>query len=198
MIRDRIEDRVLCADSQITGEIGINRGLSHDYPAGSYLSTCLILGEMNGSQDLQGRVENIFDQKTWTAVFSDQRIGDGTDAQYNDVVYPIVVDNANAITERWAIHFTSASNIEVIGEASGIIWSGNISTDCAPLNPRTGEPYFTIPAAGWGSGWGTGNVLRFNTVGGLAPVWFIRTVLAGEATAPYDGFRYETIGDANP
>ena len=198
IIRDRIEDRVLCADSQITGEIAINRGLSHDYPAGSYLSTCLILGEMNGSQDLQARVENIFDQNTWTAVFSDQRIGDGTDAQYNDVNYPIVVDNSNAITERWAIHFTSASNIEVIGEASGIIWSGNISTDCAPLNPRTGEPYFTIPAAGWGSGWGTGNVLRFNTVGGLAPVWFIRTVLAGEATAPYDGFRYETIGDANP
>lgn len=198
VIRDRIEDRVLCADSQITGEIAINRGLSHDYPAGSYLSTCLILGEKNGSQDLQARVENIFDQRTWTAVFSEERIGDGTDAQYNDVVYPVAVDNGNAITERWAIHFTSASNIEVIGEASGIIWSGNISTDCAPLNPRTGQPYFTIPAAGWGSGWGTDNVLRFNTVGGLAPVWFIRTVLAGEATAPYDGFRYETIGDANP
>lgn len=198
VIRDRIEDRVLCADSQITGEIGINRGLSHDYPAGSYLSTCLILGEMNGSQDLQGRVENIFDQKTWTAVFSDQRIGDGTDAQYNDVVYPIVVDNANAITERWAIHFTSASSFEIIGEASGIIGTGSTALTCAPPNPRTGQPYFTIPKEGWGAGWGTGNVLRFNTVGGLAPVWFIRTVLAGEATAPYDGFRYETIGDANP
>lgn len=198
VIRDRIEDRVLCADSQITGEIDINRGLSHDYPLGGFLSTCLILGEQNGSMDLQGRVENIFDQATWTAVFSDVRIGDGTDAQYNDVVYPIIVDNANAITERWAIHFTSSSNIEVIGEASGIIWTGNISTDCAPLNPRTSEPYFTIPHQGWGAGWSTGNVLRFNTVGGLAPVWFIRTTLAGEAEAPYDGFRYETIGDANP
>ena len=198
VIRDRIEDRVLVADAQITGEIAINRGLSHDYPDGGWLSTCLILGEQNGSQDLQGRVENIFDQKTWTAVFSDVRIGDGTDAQYNDVVYPIQVDNANAITERWAIHFTSASNYEVIGEASGIIASGNLSTDCAPLNPRTGQPYFTIPNEGWGAGWSTGNVLRFNTVGGLAPVWFIRTVLAGPAEAPYDGFRYETIGDANP
>ena len=198
VIRDRIEDRVLCADVQITGEISINRGLSHDYPPGAFLSTCLILGEANGSMDLQGRVENIYDQATWTAVFSDVRIGDGTDAQYNDVVYPILVDNANAITERWAIHFTSSSNIEVIGEASGIIWTGNISTDCAPLNPRTAEPYFTIPHQGWGAGWSTGNVLRFNTVGGLAPVWFIRTTLAGEAEAPYDGFRYETIGDANP
>lgn len=198
IIRDRIEDRVLCADVQITGEISINRGLSHNYPLGAFLSTCLILGEANGSMDLQGRVENIYDQATWTALFSDVRIGDGTDAQYNDVVYPIIVDNGNAITERWAIHFTSSSNIEVIGEASGIIWTGNISTDCAPLNPRTGEPYFTIPHQGWGAGWSTGNVLRFNTVGGLAPVWFIRTTLAGEATAPYDGFRYETIGDANP
>lgn len=198
VIRDRIEDRVLCADSQITGEIAINRGLSHDYPAGSYLSTCLVLGEKNGSQDLQARVENIFDQKTWTAVFSEERIGDGTDAQYNDVVYPIVVDNANAITERWAIHFTSASSFEIIGEASGIIGTGSTALTCAPPNPRTGQPYFTIPKEGWGAGWGTGNVLRFNTVGGLAPVWFIRTVLAGDATAAYDGFRYETIGDANP
>jgi hypothetical protein len=198
VIRDRIEDRVLVADAQITGEIAINRGLSHDYPDGGFLSTCLILGEQNGSQDLQARVENIFDQQTWTAVFSDARIGNGTDAQYNDVVYPILVDNSNAITERWAINFTSASNYEVIGEASGIIATGNLATECAPLNPRTGAPYFTIPAAGWGAGWSTGNVLRFNTVGGLAPVWFIRTVLAGEAEAPYDGFRYETIGDANP
>lgn len=198
IIRDRIEDRVLCADSQITGEITINRGLSHNYPLGGFISTCLILGEANGSMDLQGRVENIFDQDTWTEEFSEVRIGAGTDAQYNDVVYPILVDNGNAITERWAIHFTSASNIEVIGEASGIIWTGNIATDCAPLNPRTGEPYFTIPHQGWGAGWSTDNVLRFNTVGGLAPVWFIRTTLAGEADAPYDGFRYETIGDANP
>lgn len=198
VIRDRIEDRVLCADSQITGEIAINRGLSHDYPDGGHLSTCLILGEANGSMDLQARVENIFDQGTWTGVFSEVRIGDGTDAQYNDVVYPLLVDNANAITERWAIHFTGASTYEVIGEASGIIATGNLATDCAPLNPRTGEPYFTIPHEGWGIGWSVGNVLRFNTIGGLAPVWFIRTTLAGEAEAPYDGFRYETIGDANP
>lgn len=197
-IRDRIEDRVLVADAQITGEIAINRALAHDYPLGASLSTCLILGEMNGSQDLQARVENVFDQATWTAVFSDVRIGDGTDAQYNDVVYPILVDNGNAITERWAIHFTSATSFEIIGEASGIIGTGTTSITCAPLNPRTGQPYFTINKDGWGAGWSAGNVLRFNTIGGLAPVWFIRTTLAGELEQATDQFRFEVIGDSTP
>lgn len=198
VIRDRIEDRVLVADARITGEIEINRGLAHDYPDGGYLSTCLILGEANGSQDLQARVENMFDQATWTAEFSDLRIGSGTDAQYNDVSYPIFVDNANAITERWAIHFTSATNFEVIGETSGIIATGNTASDTAPINPRTLLPYFTINKNGWGAGWSAGNVLRFNTIGALAPVWFLRTTLAGEVEEPSDGFRYETLGDANP
>ncbi len=198
VIRDRIEDRVLCADAQITGEIALNRPLAHAYPLGASLSTCLILGEANGSQDIQARVENIFDQQTWTSVFSDLLIGSGTDAQYNDVVYPFTVDNANAITERWALRFTNATSFEVIGERTGIIANGTTAANCAPLNPRTGLPYFTINKDGWGAGWSAGNVLRFNTIGGLAPVWFIRTTLAGELTQPYDGFRFEAIGDANP
>lgn len=197
-IRDRVEDRVLVADAQITGEIALNRALTHDYPVGSYISTCLILGEANGSPDLQARVENLFDQETWTGAFSDLRIGDTTDAQYNDVTYPLVVDNENAITERWALVFTNATSFEVIGETVGQIATGSTTSDMAPVNPRTGEPYFTVDKDGWGGGWSAGNVVRFNTVGGLAPVWFIRTTLAGEMEAPFDGFRYETIGDANP
>lgn len=198
VIRDRIEDRLLVADAQITGEIAFNRALAHNYPSGSLLSTCLILGEMNGSQDIQARVENIFDQQTWTGVFSEVRLGDGTDAQYNDVVYPFIVDNGNAITERWAIHFTNSTTFEVIGETAGIIATGSTGADLAPVNPRTGEPYFTIDKDGWGLGWSADNVVRFNTIGGLAPVWFIRTTLAGEMEEPYDGFRFECIGDANP
>ena len=198
VIRDRIEDRVLVSDARITGEVEINRPLAHDYPDGGYLSTCLILGEANGSQDLQARVENMFDQATWLGVFSDLRVGSGTDAQYNDVNYPFLVDNGNAITERWAIRFTNATSFELIGETVGIVASGSTTQDFAPLNPRTGEPYFFIDKRGWGSGWSAGNALRFNTIGGLAPVWFIRTTLAGEMEVPTDAFRFEAIGDANP
>jgi len=197
-IRHRIEDRVLVADAQITGEIAVNRALTHAYPAGSFISTCLILGEANGSQDLQARVQNVFDQYTWTAEFSDARIGAGTDAQYNDLQYPIEVNNSDAITERWAVHFTSATQFELIGETVGIIATGSTTEDLAPLNPRTGRPYVRLRWQGWGGGWSAGNVLRFNTIGGLAPVWFIRTTLAGEMEAPTDAFRFEVIGDATP
>ena len=37
-------------------------------------------------------------------------------------------------------------------------------------------PYFRLPALGWGNGWATGNVLRFNTIGAQFPVWVVRTV----------------------
>ncbi len=62
VVSDRVEDRRLVVQPQITGEIEVNTGLTHDYPAGEALiSTALRLGEANGSLDLQARVVNLFD-----------------------------------------------------------------------------------------------------------------------------------------
>ncbi|MBN9454117.1 MAG: hypothetical protein J0I42_19440, partial [Bosea sp.] len=126
------------------------------------------------------------DQAAWTGVWSDVLIGSAAPGTFNDTDFPLVVANSDAITERWAIRFTNATAFEVIGETVGTIVTGSISADCAPVNPRTGRPYFTIPRAGWGSGWSTNNVVRFNTVGGLAPVWMVRTTLPGtpESVSP--------------
>lgn len=194
-IRHTIADRRLCADVAVNGRLDINTGLSRDYPLGSYVSTALRLGEANGSLNLQARVESLLDQETWTSVWSDQRIGNQADASFNDVDYPLAVTNADAITERWVIEFTSANAFKVIGETVGQIATGSTNLATSPLNPRTGQPYFTIPAGGWGSGWAAGNALRFNTVGGLAPVWFARTVLAGAPEAVNDSFRLQVIGN---
>ena len=79
----------------------------------------------------------------------------------------------------------------------GVIAIGNTSTDCAPLNPATGQPYFTIPAIGWGSGWVPGNVLRFDTVGALAPIWVLRTIQQSVATVDQDEFTLLVRGDVN-
>ena len=35
---------------------------------------------------------------------------------------------------------------------------------------------FTITAAGWGSGWQVGNVLRLDTLGARAPFWATRCI----------------------
>ncbi|WP_282296807.1 hypothetical protein [Stenotrophomonas sp. PS02289] len=196
VVFERIEDRRLVVQPQITGEIEINTGLTHDYPAGEALvSTALRLGEANGSLDLQARVQNLFDQQSWTSVWSDLPIGSAANASYNDTDFPLVVTNSDAITERWAVRFTSATNFEVIGETVGVIASGSTTTDLAPANPRTGQPYFRMRAQGWGAGWSTNNVVRFNTLGGLAPIWLVRTTMPGTPEGVTDSTRFLVMGN---
>lgn len=191
VITDRIEDIVLCSDVQITGEIALSRPLTHDYTAGdTFVSSALVFG------DLQSRPAVFFSQETWTGVWDDERIGNNTTAQYNDVLYPVEVENDDAITERWALIFTSTTGFNVVGEVSGLIATGTTGTDTAPVNPVTGSPYFILRKEGWGAGWSSGNVVRFNTIGALAPVWFVRTTLPGE-TEPNDAFKFQVIGDSD-
>jgi len=197
-LRDRIEDRRLVAEVQINGDIALNSGLSHDFPDDAMVSTALRLGEPNGSLDLQARVVSLFDLNTWNAAVWNDGLAPGQSAApatFDDTNYPIEVTNADAITERWSLVFTNSTNFNVVGETVGVIATGNTSTDCAPINPRTGEPYFVVPAEGWGLGWATNNALRFNTVGGLAPVWFVRTTLAGTPEQMVDDFRVQVIGN---
>lgn len=196
VIRERVDDRRLVVQPNITGEIELNTGLSHDFPAGeAMISTALRLGEANGSLDLQARIENLFDQVAWTNVWSDERIGSAASATYNDTDYPLIVTNADAITERWAIRFTSATQFELIGETVGIVATGNTTTDLAPINPRTGQPYFTLKREGWGGGWAVNNTVRFNAIGGLAPVWMVRTTLPGTPQQVTDSTRFQVIGN---
>ncbi|HCT26868.1 MAG TPA: hypothetical protein DIW85_11715 [Stenotrophomonas sp.] len=196
VVSERVEDRRLVVQPQITGEIEINTGLTHDYPSGeAMISTALRLGEANGSLDLQARVESLFDQAAWTGVWSNIPIGSAAPGTYNDTDYPLEVTNSDAITERWAIRFTSATNYEVIGETVGVIATGSTTTDLAPLNPRTTRPYFRARAGGWGAGWSTNNVVRFNTVGGLAPVWLARTTLPGTPVGATDSTRLMVVGN---
>jgi len=196
VISERVEDRRLVVQPQITGEIEINTGLTHDYPVGeAMVSTALRLGEANGSLDLQARVENLFDQAAWGNVWSDLLIGSAAPGTYNDTDFPLIVTNANAITERWAVRFTSATQFEVIGETVGTIATGNTTTDIAPINPRTDQPYFTLRRQGWGTGWSVNNVVRFNTIGGLAPIWMVRTTLPGAPEGTVDSTRLQVIGN---
>lgn len=178
----RIEDTGLIRDAQIDGTITFTRQLTHAYPTtGSYVSSCLRTG------DLKARVQSVFDQATWDQVtFSDVLVGNAAPGTYNTAGYPVLVTNAGAITERWALRFKTTQTFDIIGEHVGNIGEGSINTLTAPVNPITGEPYFTIQALGWGNGWSVGNIVRLNTVGAMYPVWMVRTVQQGpEAAADY-------------
>jgi len=189
-IQHRIEDMMMASDVQINGQLTFTRPLTHDYPLGSYVSSALVVN------DLRARVSVIFDQTTWNgSTWADSVSGSAAVATFNDAQFPITVTNRGALTERWLVQFTNTTAFNVIGENVGVIASGNINTNCAPINPATGVPYFTIPALGWGAGWTTGNVLRFNTIGSIFPVWCVRTVQQGPETVTNDNFTILVRGD---
>ena len=190
-IEHRIEDMAVVREAQISGEITFTRALTHDYPLGSFVSSALVAG------DLKSRVSVLFDQQTWTNVWQDSMIGSAATGTFNDALAPIVVTNMGAVTERWALIFTNTTAFNIVGEHVGVIGTGSINSPSAPLNQATGAPYFTLPELGWGLGWATGNVLRFNTVGAMAPVWVVRTVQQGPNTGTEHSFTLLSRGDVD-
>lgn len=191
-IEHRIEDMAVVREAQISGEITFTRALTHDYPLGSFVSSALVAG------DLKSRVSVLFDQQTWNGTtWVDSVSGAAATGTFNDVLAPIVVTNKGAVTERWALVFTNTTAFNIVGEHVGVIGTGTINADLAPINPATGVPYFTVPALGWGIGWATGNILRFNTIGAMTPVWVVRTVQQGPNTGTEHSFTLLSRGDVD-
>lgn len=190
VMRHRISDMVLITDATIDGRIDIASPLSQAYGTDAYISSALMFGDLNA------RVASVFDQQTWLDEWLDTVDGAGADAQYNDVLYPIEVLNSAAITERWRLEFTSTTAFRCYGENSGLIATGSTGADFGPVNPLTLEPYFVVRAGGWGSGWGVGNNLRFNTFSAGAPIWMARTVLPGAALTA-DAIDVQLRGDVD-
>ena len=109
--------------------------------------------------------------------------GDEATATLNTIAHPITVTNEGAETERWLLRWTNSTNVELIGQRVGLVYSGPFTEDIAPINPRTrdeegngGTPYLTIPVAANGGGWSAGNIVRINTVGALADFWMARAI----------------------
>lgn len=192
VVEDRIEDMRVMRDVQITGDLVFTTPLSHAYPLGSFVSSALMLG------NLRARVSLVFDQYTWNGTtWSDVVDGGEAVGTYNDRDVPIVVTNAGAANMRWAIHFITNTAFRVVGQYVGVIATGNTAEDCAPVNPVTGQPYFTLSALGWGEGWAAGNVLRINTVAAQRGVWAVRTTQQGPETYVNDNFQLLIRGDVN-
>lgn len=161
--------------------------LVNSYASGSYVYSLMPVGDLGSAMGIS------FSQQTWTRTFSDILIGNSIAANYDFVGHPLAMTNEGTETERWAIVFTSATDFKLIGERVGQIASGSTAAAFAPLNPITNQPYFTIAAAGWGTGWQAGNVLRFNTVGPRAPFWMARSIFPTPAT-PDDGVQIQFRG----
>jgi hypothetical protein len=179
------------SDVQITGQLSLSQPLTHAFPIEKTLvASAVVYGT------IYARTSVPFDQQTWTNVWNDVLIGSSVAAQYNNTQFPIIVTNASCIAESWIALFTSATSFNLVGKNVGQIITGSlIANNAAPINPNTGEPYFTIPAGGWGGGWASGNVLRFNTYAANVPVWVIQAIAQGVATSTDYTLALELRGD---
>lgn len=186
----RYQDMLLIRDVQINGQLTFTKPVTHNYDAeNSIVGSALVIN------DMQARYTRKFVQPTWSSAWADEAAGGVISANYNDALYPIAVTNNGNIQERWALVFTSTTDFRCIGEYSGQIGTGSVNTDFAPINPVTSVPYFKVKKEGWGSGWASGNVLRFNTIAATYPVWVIRTVKQSEPTVLSDQFQIMLRGD---
>lgn len=186
----RYQDMGLIRDVQINGQLTFTKPITHNY---DHENT--IVGSVLVIDDMQARYTGKFVQPTWNLVWADEASGGAISANYNDAIYPFVMTNKGSIQERWAIVFTDTTNFRCIGEYSGQIGIGNITTDFQPLNPITNAPYFIVKKEGWGAGWASGNVMRFNTIAANFPIWAIRTVKQSEPTELTDQFQIMLRGD---
>lgn len=156
------------------GTCVLQNPLKRAYPKGTYVSSCLIFGNM------QTMATAPFEQRAWTNVWQDSRIGDAILAKLNVKDYPISLSNDGAINERWLIQFTTANRFRLFGENLGLVLETDFLQDLSPINPATQNPYFTIPKEAFAnqgsSAWASGNCIRFNTTGTNKPVWVIKSV----------------------
>lgn len=189
----RIEDICAVARVSIDGTLSLMTQIIHDYPANeSFVSSAILF------ETMQARIHTQFTQKIDQAgSFENVLIGDATVASYDDINYPVLIDNRSAVQERWKILFTNNSGFQLIGETLGVVGFGSTAADFSPINPMTDAPYFTIKSAGWGSGWVTNNILRFNTDAAAKPIWAIRTVLPSTEPVEEDFINIEFRGDAD-
>lgn len=185
-------DLTQCVDVGIDGTVQVYPALTHDYAAGAW--ACAV---MEGGTRY-ARVSALFDQQTWDGkTWLDTISGDVAPASFNATLAPVVVTNAGAISERWALKFASTSEVDVIGEHVGNIGRFSINADIAPLNPMSGAPYFRMAATGWGNGWAAGNTVRLTTVGAETAVWIARTIKKGASAVVDDSFRLFVFGDVD-
>lgn len=188
VVYHRIENQRTVIDvNPVTHQITINRGLSRDFGADSLAASALYLGNM------QARYKDLRDHKVWSAYGVG---GEYAVASYDDAGYPVELSNLGTQSHRWAIVFTSATTYEVRNEDRGTLATGTTGADLTVTNNQTGEDYFTLRAAGWGTGWINGNGLAFETVAAAEPVWLCRVVQDEDAAVSDDLGRIEFRGDA--
>ncbi len=181
-------------EARLDGTLRLSKPVAHEFPVGSVVSAALMCGDQGA------RVVRVFDQYTWDdQQWLDVVSGAPAALTYNEADHPIEVSNLGAITERFAIKFEADGQaFRCVAQHLGFVAAGTKNADFSPINPRSGAPYFTLRAAGWGAAnWAPGNTVFVHTQGALAPFAMVRAVQPSEAPALDFQFEFQARFDVD-
>lgn len=103
---------------------------------------------------------------------------------YDDTGFPIIPYNTGTVDDTITIMFTSATAFDCNGLYEGSMGSGVITSDFEPVNPRTGERFFTLLSGGFGGSWSVGDTITFETRSASVPLWWKEVVPPGTSEEP--------------
>lgn len=155
---------------------------SHFYPADETLvSTVLYAG------NLQADWTPPIARTLWPGNFNDPTGGTPATTAYDWGNFPPLVAN-NGVTARLRVAFVfqDSTHFKCIIDGLGQIDSGvAITADYAPINPATGQPWFTIQGnvgddEPWGTGWAANNYLYMEFSPSTFPFEVIRCLMPSD------------------
>ena len=99
---------------------------------------------------------------------------------YDEVTYPVAMNNIGTVSDDWTITFTAATTFIVSGANTGSVGTGSTASNFSPVNASAGGGayYFVLSSAGWGGTWQTGETVTFTTVHSSAGIWIKEIVPA--------------------
>jgi hypothetical protein len=90
--------------------------------------------------------------------------------------------------DTYSLTFDTSMSFLVSGINCGDLISGTISSEYAPINPKTGQPYFIIPADCWSGIFEAGNSVTISTSPACLGFWIKEVVPTGCPHEPNNSF----------
>jgi hypothetical protein len=119
-----------------------------------------------------------------------------TAGTYDEVTYPLTLNNIGGVSDNWTLTFSDATNFSVSGTRTGSVGSGAIGSNFSPNNADFSQPYFTLDTAGWGGTWAATDTIAFSTVHAAKAIWFKRVVPSGISSFSNNAFKFALYGES--
>ena len=100
----------------------------------------------------------------------------------------ILADSIGGIEDDWTLTFTSPTAFNITGAYKGLVGTGTVSANTAPVNTNFTKPFFTLPSSGFGGNFEVGDTIEFSTHPAMIFIWYKQIVPANSGSLTGNSF----------